>query len=112
MAICDLARSDMAEALEDAFRYDRLVLASPTYDGGVFPYMETFINRLKSKNFQNRKVGFIENGSWAPMAAKKMYEEMAALKDMTLIEDKVTIKSAVKKSDIAQLEKLADALLA
>ena len=112
VAICDLARSDMAEALEDAFRYDRLVLASPTYDGGVFPYMETFINRLKSKNFQNRKVGFIENGSWAPMAAKKMMEEMSSLKNMSLIEDKVTIKSAVKKSDIAQLEKLADALLA
>ena len=112
VAICDLARSDMAEALEDAFRYDRLVLASPTYDGGVFPYMETFINRLKSKNFQNRKVGFIENGSWAPMAAKKMMEEMSSLKNMSLIEDKVTIKSAVKKSDVAQLEKLADALLA
>ncbi len=112
VAMADLARCDMAEALEDAFRYDRLVLASPTYDGGMFPYMETFINRLKSKNFQNRKVGFIENGSWAPMAGKKMMDEMASLKNMTLIENKVTIKSAVKKEDIAQLEKLADALLA
>ena len=112
VAMADLARCDMAEALEDAFRYDRLVLASPTYDGGMFPYMETFINRLKSKNFQNRKVGFIENGSWAPMAGKKMMDEMASLKNMTLLEDKVTIKSAVKKEDIAQLEKLADALLA
>ncbi|MBE6452952.1 MAG: FprA family A-type flavoprotein [Alphaproteobacteria bacterium] len=112
VAICDLAREDMAEALEDAFRYDRLVLASPTYDGGVFPYMETFINRLKSKNFQNRKVGFVENGSWAPMAAKVMMNEMASLKNITLIEDKVTIKSAVKSTDMVQLEKLADALLA
>ncbi|MBE6444805.1 MAG: FprA family A-type flavoprotein [Alphaproteobacteria bacterium] len=112
VVMADLARCDMAEALEDAFRYDRLVLASPTYDGGMFPYMETFINRLKSKNFQNRKVGFIENGSWAPMAGKKMMDEMASLKNMTLIENKVTIKSAVKKEDIAQLEKLADALLA
>lgn len=112
VTMADLARCDMAEALEDAFRYDRLVLASPTYDGGMFPYMETFINRLKSKNFQNRKVGFIENGSWAPMAGKKMMDEMASLKNMTLLEDKVTIKSAVKKENIAQLEKLADALLA
>ena len=72
VVMADLARDDMAEAVEDAFRYDSLVLASPTYDGGMFPYMETFINRLKSKNYQNRKVGFIENGSWAPMAGKKL----------------------------------------
>ena len=109
--MADLARDDMAEAVEDAFRYDRLVLASPTYDGGMFPFMETFINRLKSKNFQNRKVGFIENGSWAPVAGKKMMDEMSTLKNMELIEDKVTIKSAVKEDDIVQLEKLADALL-
>lgn len=71
VAITDLARDDMAEAVEDAFRYDRLVLASVTYDGGIFPCMESFIAHLKSKNYQNRKVAFIENGSWAPIAAKK-----------------------------------------
>ena len=111
VSMVDLARDDMAEAVEDAFRYDRLVLASPTYDGGMFPFMEAFINRLKSKNFQNRKVGFIENGSWAPVAGKKMMDEMSTLKNMELIEDKVTIKSTVKEDDIVQLEKLADALL-
>ncbi|MBE6454426.1 MAG: FprA family A-type flavoprotein [Alphaproteobacteria bacterium] len=111
VAIADLARDDIAECVEDAFRYDRMVLASPTYDGGLFPYMETFINKLKSKNYQNRKVGFIENGSWAPASGQKMMSEMSSLKNINIIEDKVTIKSAVKKSDIAQLEKLADALL-
>ena len=111
VAIADLARDDLAECVEDAFRYDRMVLASPTYDGGLFPYMETFINKLKSKNYQNRKVGFIENGSWAPMSGQKMMSEMSSLKNINIIEDKVTIKSAVKKSDMVQLEKLADALL-
>ena len=69
----------MAEAVEDAFRYDRLVLACPTYDGGLFPFMETFINHLKAKNYQNRTVGFIENGSWAPISAKKMRDELSSL---------------------------------
>ena len=112
VVMTDLARDDMAEAVEDAFRYDRLVLASPTYDGGMFPYMETFINRLKSKNFQNRTVGFIENGSWAPMAGKKMIDEMSTLKNMKIVENKVTIKSALKEADIVQLETLADKLSA
>lgn len=80
VAITDLARDDMAEAVEDAFRYDRLVLASVTYDGGIFPCMESFIAHLKSKNYQNRKVAFIENGSWAPIAAKKMRAELEGLK--------------------------------
>ena len=111
VCVADLARDDIHEAVEDAFRYDRLVLASPTYDGGLFPYMETFINHLKSKNFQNRTVGFIENGSWAPMAAKKMREAMSGLKNINLIEEQVTIKSAVKESDVNQFEKLADALI-
>ena len=112
VAIADLARDDMAECVEDAFRYDRLVLASPTYDGNMFTYMETFINKLKSKNFQNRKVGFIENGSWAPMAGKKMMDAMSELKDIVIIPEKVTIKSALKKADIPALEKLAEALIA
>ncbi len=112
VSIADLARDDMAECVEDAFRYSTLVLASSTYDGGMFPYMETFINKLKSKNFQNRKVGFIENGSWAPVAAQKMIAEMSSLKNMNIIEEKVTIRSALKTSDIPALEKLADNLLA
>ena len=111
VSIADLARDDMHECVEDAFRYDRLVLACPTYDGGLFPYMEKFINHLKSKNYQNRTVAFIENGSWAPIAAKKMKDEMSNLKDIRFIEHKVTIKSAVKSDDLSQFEKLADALL-
>lgn len=111
VAIADLARDDMAEAVEDAFRYDRLVLASVTYDGGLFPCMESFIAHLKSKNYQNRKVAFIENGSWAPMAAKKMKAEMENLKNLTSMDTVVSIKSAMKDADVKQLESLADELL-
>ena len=111
VAIADLARDDMAECVEDAFRYDRLVLACPTYDGGLFPYMESFIAHLKAKTYQNRTVGFIENGSWAPIAAKKMRDETQGLKNIRFIDEKVSIKSSVKDSDIEQIEKLADALL-
>ncbi len=112
VSIADLARDDMHECVEDAFRYDRLVLACPTYDGGLFPYMEKFINHLKSKNYQNRTVAFIENGSWAPISAKKMREEMSNLKNIKILDEVVSIKSAVKEADLAQFEKLADALLA
>ena len=111
VAITDLARDDMAEAVEDAFRYDRLVLASVTYDGGIFPCMESFIAHLKSKNYQNRKVAFIENGSWAPIAAKKMRAELEGLKNLTFADTTVSIKSAMKDADIKQLETLADELL-
>ncbi len=111
VVITDLARDDMAEAVEDAFRYDRLVLASVTYDGGIFPCMESFIAHLKSKNYQNRKVAFVENGSWAPMAAKKMRAEMEGLKNLVFADITVTIKSAMKEADIKQLEALADELL-
>lgn len=106
----DLARSDMAECVEDAFRYDRLVLASPTYDGGLFPYMRDFIEHLKSKNYQNRTVAFIENGSWAPQAGALMIKEMSALKNITLIEPKVTIKSAINAKNDKELQELADKL--
>ncbi len=112
VAITDLARDDMAEAVEDAFRYDRLVLASITYDAGIFPVMESFIAHLKHKNYQNRKVGFIENGSWAPIAAKKMRAELEGLKNLTFMNNTVSIKSAMKEADIAQIEALADELLA
>ncbi len=111
VSIADLARDDMAECVEDAFRYDRLVLACPTYDGGLFPYMETFINHLKAKNYQNRTIAFIENGSWAPISAKKMRDELSSLKDIRFIDEKVTIKSSVKQSDLSQIEALAEALV-
>jgi flavorubredoxin len=112
VAIADLARDDMAEAVEDAFRYDRLVLASVTYDGGVFPCMESFINHLVAKAYQNRKIGFIENGSWAPVAAKKMRTMLEGQKNLTFMENVVTIKSAMKEADISQINALADELLA
>lgn len=111
VAITDLARDDMAEAVEDAFRYDRMVLASVTYDGDMFPCMESFIAHLRAKNYQNRKVGFIENGSWAPMAAKKMRAGLEGLKNLSFLDGVVTIKSAVKEGDIVQLEAMADELL-
>lgn len=111
VVITDLSRCDMAEAVEDAFRYDRLVTAAPSYDGGVFPAMEDFLMHLKSKAYQNRTVAIIENGSWAPSAGKKMKEYFSAMKNITMIEEMVTIRSSVKENNIAELEKLADALL-
>ena len=111
VVITDLSRCDMAEAVEDAFRYDRLVTAAPSYDGGVFPAMEDFLMHLKSKAYQNRTVAIIENGSWAPSAGKKMKEYFSAMKNITMIEEMVTIRSSVKENNIAELEKLANALL-
>lgn len=111
VVVLDLAREDMAECVEDAFRYDRMVLASPTYDGGLMPVMMDFIYHLKSKAYQNRTVGFIENGSWAPMSGKLMKEQMSAMKNINIIEDVVTVKSALKAADEAKLEELADKLM-
>ena len=111
VAISDLSRDDMAECIEDAFRYDRLVLAAPTYDGGVMPVMADFINHLKMKAYQKRKVAFIENGLWAPMAAKLMKEQMSAMKDIEIVDEHVTIRPAFKQSDVAALEALAGKLL-
>lgn len=111
VVVSDLAREDMAECVEDAFRYDRMVLASPTYDGGLMPVMMDFIYHLKSKAYQNRTVGFIENGSWAPMSGNLMKEQMAAMKNINIIEDVVTVKSALKAADEAKLEGLADKLM-
>ena len=111
VATADIAREDMAEALEDAFRHDRLVLAAPTYDGGIMPVMDTFIHHLMAKNYQNRTVGIIENGSWAPVAGRKMCEMMQSLKDITVLQPIVTVKSTVKDSTMEQLNALADQLL-
>lgn len=110
VVLTDLTRDDMAEAVEDAFRYNRLVLASATYNADVFPSMRNFILSLTERNFQNRTVAFIENGSWAPMAAKVMKQMLSAAKNLTFIEDEVHIKSVLDSESTAQLEKLARAL--
>lgn len=111
VAFTDLSRDDMAEAIEDAFRYSKLVLAGATYDGGVFPPMEDFLNRLSHKAYQKRTVGIIENGSWAPVAAKSMRAILDTMKDITVCEHTVTIKSTVKDSDLAAFHMLADEIL-
>ena len=111
VAIADLARDDMAEAVEDAFRHDKLVVASSTYDGGLFPCMEDFLLHLKAKNFQKRTVAMMENGSWAPMAAKKMREILEGMKDITICESVVTIKSTMKEDNLKVMEELAEKLV-
>ncbi len=107
VTVTDLARDDMAEAVEDAFRYDTLVLATTTYNAGIFPFMKTFIEELTERNFQNRTVAFIENGSWAPMAAKVMKGMLEGCKNLTLAENTVKINSALQEDSLAQLEALA-----
>ena len=111
VSIADLSRDDMAEAVEDAFRYDRLVLACATYDGGLFPCMEEFISHLKAKSYQKRTVGFIENGTWAPMAAKLMKVSLESMKNITILEPTVTIKSSLKGEIPESMQQLADALI-
>ena len=106
----DLAREDMAECVEDAFRYGKLVLATTTYNADIFPFMKTFIESLTERNYQNRTVAFIENGSWAPVAAKVMGRMFENSKDITFAENTVTIKSAMKKENELQLEALAEEL--
>lgn len=110
VVITDLSRCDIAEAVEDAFRYDRMVLAAASYDAGVFPIMQDFLHHLQSKAYQNRTIGLIENGSWAPTAAKTMRSILDTMKNITIVEPVVTIKSALKENDIPALEELADAL--
>ena len=106
----DLSRCDMSEAVEDAFRYDKLVLASITYNTDIFPFMKEFINHLTERNFQNRTVAFMENGSWAPMAAKVMAKMFENSKNLNILESKVTIKSALSDESRAQIAALADEL--
>ena len=109
--VMDLSRDDMAEALANAFRYDKLVLAASSYDAGVFPPMHDFLYHLQIKNFQNRKVAIIENGSWAPTAGRTMSCMLSDMKHVNVMEQTVTIKSSMKAADIPQLESLAEALL-
>ncbi|MDE7232740.1 MAG: flavodoxin domain-containing protein, partial [Lachnospiraceae bacterium] len=111
VVVSDLAREDMAEVIEDAFRYDRMVLAAATYDAGVFPCMESLLAHLKSKNYQKRTVGLVENGSWAPMAGKIMRETLESMKEISVLEPVVTIKSTLNEESEAQLRKLAEALI-
>jgi flavorubredoxin/flavin reductase (DIM6/NTAB) family NADH-FMN oxidoreductase RutF len=109
VAVNDLAREDMAECVEDAFRYGRIVLATTTYNADIFPFMKEFINHLTERNFQNREVAFIENGSWAPLAAKTMKKMLEGCKNLTML-DTITIKSALSDENIDQIEKLSDEL--
>ena len=112
VSLFDLARDDMAEAVEDAFRYDRLVLASITYAGGIFPYMSTFIHTLAEHAYQNRTVALMEGGSWGALAAKVMTRELEGMKDIALAEHKVTVLGALDDTSRAQIEALADELSA
>lgn len=111
VAISDLAREDMAEAVEDAFRYGKIVLATTTYNADIFPFMKTFINDLTERNYQNRTIGIIENGSWAPTAAKVIRSMFEKSKNITFTDTTVTINSALTAAQDAQLDALADELI-
>ena len=106
----DLTRADMSKVISDAFRYDKLVLAAASYDGGEFPVMEDFLHHLKNKSFQTRKVAIIENGSWQPTAAKTMGEILQSMKNIEILEPMISIRSTLKKENAEQLEVLAKRL--
>jgi len=112
VAITDLSRDDMAEAIEDAFRMNRLALCCATYDGDIFPAMHMFLHKLRLKGYQNRRVALVENGSWAPQAVRVMKEMLAGCKNIEIVEQTVTIRGSLKPEQTAELEALADALLA
>lgn len=108
--LCDLARTDMAEAVEDAFRYGKIVLATTTYNGSIFPLMNQFLDNLIERNFQNRTIGFIENGSWAPVAAKVMQKKLSVCKNINMLNTVVTVNSSVKQKTLEQINVMADEL--
>ena len=110
VSVTDLARDDMAEAVEDAFRYSKLVLATTTYNGDIFPFMRTFIDHLTERNYKNRTVAFVENGSWAPLAAKVMRGMLEGQKELTFCENTVTVRSALSDESDAQIAALAEEL--
>lgn len=112
ISIADLSRSDIAEDVEDAFRYSKMIVAAPTYDGGVFPIMNDFLHHLEIKAYKNRKVGIIENGSWAPMAGKVMTSYFEKMKNVDIVPTKISIRSSLKEDSTALLEQLADEILA
>ena len=111
VVVSDLCRSDIAENVEDAFRYPTMVAAAASYDAGLFTPMHDFLHRLQMKGYCKRRAGIIENGSWAPSAARVMREMLGAMKEVTIVEPAVTIRSRLKAADIPALEALADALL-
>ncbi|MBP5457719.1 MAG: FprA family A-type flavoprotein [Paludibacteraceae bacterium] len=111
VAITDVSRDDMAEAIEDAFRMESMVLACATYDGDIFPPMHNFLHKLSIKGFQRRRVGLLENGTWAPQAARIMRSMLEGMKNIEIVEPTVTIKSRMKEADLAQLNALADAIV-
>ena len=111
VATADLCRDDMAEAVEDAFRYGKMVILAASYDGGLFTPAHTFLHTLAMKGWQKRRVGIVENGSWAPSAGRVMREMLAAMKDVEIVEPLVTIRTRLKPSDVPALEALADAIL-
>ncbi len=111
VVVCDLSREDLAEAIEDAFRYDKLIVCSSTYDGGLFPIVEDFLYHLKIKNYQSRKIGVVENGTWAPMSGKLIKAYFEGMKNMQICSNTVTIRSSLKENDIPALEALADEIL-
>ena len=111
VVLSNLVTDDMAEIIEDAFRYDKVILAAASYNAEVFPPMEQFLSHLRGKNYQNRKIGLIENGTWVPSAAKCMKEFIDGMKDITLCEKIVTIKSVMNKENIIEMEELADEIL-
>ena len=110
VVVYDLARDDMSQALSDAFRYSKLVLATTTYNAGIYPFMNDFITRLTEHNFQNRTVGIIENGTWGPTAGRTMKGILETMKNITIVEPMVTIRSAMKESDLPAMEALADVI--
>lgn len=107
VVLYDLARTDVSFPIADAFRYDRMILASSTYDGGLFPCMEDFLNHLKAKNFQNRTIALIENGSWGPVAGKKMKEHLEGMKNISIMEPVITIRSTMSDANLEQMKELA-----
>lgn len=111
VVITDLVVEDMAEAVEDAFRYSKVILAASSYNAGVFVPMEQFLHKLRERNYQNRMVGIVENGSWAPSARKTMVNILQEMKDINIVEPSVTIRSTMKQDTIEQLENLADSML-
>ena len=111
VSTCDLAREDMAEAVEDAFKYGKLILATTTYNGDIFPFMRTFIDALTERGYQNRQIGFMENGTWAPMATKIMKGMLEGGKNLTFAETNVKIRSAVNEANLAEIEALAKEFL-
>ena len=112
VSVADLSRDDMAEAVEDAFRMSKLVVAASSYDSGVFPPMYDFLHHLQIKSFQKRRVAIVENGSWAPSAGRVMRAMLSEMKELEIVEPMVTIRSRMKSTDLPAMEALADALLA